>query len=365
MSPAMQELSYQLSFNTPAFLGNAQQQAQWRTPPIKALIRQWWRVVKAPKLGRDVAALRRAEAKLFGSAADDGASGSQQSKLRLRLDKWDEGTLKSWPKDELREFHPEVGRPVGTDLYLGYGPLDYDKLAKQAKLGTNKPSGLQRTALADKTSAVLKLRLPSPDAPDVEAALQLAQWFGALGSRSRNAWGSLQMERRDGPALQNLTPAALAPYLRSLRQCLALDWPHAIGSDERGPLVWLTSERATWREVMKDLARTKISFRTQAAPFPDEQPGALQPRHLMGYPVTNHAVNLTEWGRNGRLPNQLRFKLQRASSGKLRGVIVHLPCGLPSHMARGARGHIPSEPDLWQSVHRVLDEPKNQLLRLS
>jgi CRISPR-associated protein Cmr1 len=46
-------LTYQVSFNTPAFLGNAEQQAQWRTPPFKAMLRQWWRVVKAPDVGYD------------------------------------------------------------------------------------------------------------------------------------------------------------------------------------------------------------------------------------------------------------------------------------------------------------------------
>ena len=40
----MQTFHYRLSFFTPAFLGNANQQAQWRTPPLKALLRQWWRV---------------------------------------------------------------------------------------------------------------------------------------------------------------------------------------------------------------------------------------------------------------------------------------------------------------------------------
>ena len=40
----MKTFTYTLSFTTPAFLGNASQQAQWRTPPVKALLRQWWRV---------------------------------------------------------------------------------------------------------------------------------------------------------------------------------------------------------------------------------------------------------------------------------------------------------------------------------
>ena len=360
----MHELSYQLSFNTPAFLGNADQQAQWRTPPIKALIRQWWRVVKAPEVGRNVAALRSAEAQLFGSAADSGPNRSLQSKLRIRLDSWAEGKLRQWPADEPREFHPEVGRPVGTDLYLGYGPLDYDKAARQVRLGTSKSSGAQHTAIDDKARAGLRLRLPATVASEIEAALQLAQWFGTVGSRSRNAWGSLQLERRDGPALQPLTAAALAPYLRPLRQCLELDWPHTIGSDLQGPLVWLTPEHASWREVMKNLARLKIAFRTQAAPFPNVRPGVLESRHLMGYPVTHHRVELPGWGHNGRLPNQLRFKLQRMMGNQLRGVIVHLPCRLPPPLAEGARGRVPDELSLWQAVHHVLDEQKNLLSRL-
>ena len=352
----MHELNYQLSFNTPAFLGNADQQAQWRTPPIKALIRQWWRVVKAPEVGRNVDALRTAEAQLFGSAADDGPIRSLQSKLRIRLDSWADGKLRQWPIEEPREFHPEVGRPVGTELYLGYGPLDYDKAARLTRLGTSKSSGTQRTAIDERARATLRLRLPSAAVPEVEAALQLVHWFGTLGSRSRNAWGSLQLVRKDRVPVPPLTAAALAPFLRPLRHCLELDWPHAIGSDAGKPLVWLTPARLSWREVMKDLARLKIAFRTQAAPFPTERPGTLENRHLMGYPVTNHDVQLPGWGRNGRLPNQLRFKLQRVAGNQLRGVIVHLPCRLPPPLADGARGRVPDEPSLWQAVHRELDQ---------
>lgn len=44
---SMRELTYQVSFNTPAFLGNAEQQDQWRTPPFKPMLRQSWRRVRA------------------------------------------------------------------------------------------------------------------------------------------------------------------------------------------------------------------------------------------------------------------------------------------------------------------------------
>jgi CRISPR/Cas system CMR-associated protein Cmr1 (group 7 of RAMP superfamily) len=39
----MQTFSYLIRFVAPAFLGNADQDGQWRTPSIKALLRQWWR----------------------------------------------------------------------------------------------------------------------------------------------------------------------------------------------------------------------------------------------------------------------------------------------------------------------------------
>ena len=370
----MHELVYQVSFNTPAFLGNAMQQAQWRTPPFKALLRQWWRVVKAAELGYDANKLRSAEGQIFGTASDDGPNKSLQSRVRLRLEPhadddtvqaWAAGGLKQWPADEPREFHPEVGRPVGTELYLGYGPLDYDKATRQARLGTSKSSDKQRTAIADKVRMTLRMRVPEALTAEIEAAMQLAAWFGTLGSRSRNAWGSLHVEARSGTALVPLTRAALAGYTSTLRNSLKFDWPHAIGSDERGPLVWFTPERTTWREVMKDLARTKIAFRTLAAPFPNERPGALEARHLIAYPVTNHEVQLEGWKRNGRLPNQLRFKLIRTSGTKLQGVLVHLPCGLPALLSVGIRGRRPDEAALWSAVHRVLDDSKHQLTRLA
>ena len=60
-----------LQFNTPAFLGNAFQEGQWRTPPFKALLRQWWRVAYAAERGFDrvdVKTMRHEEGMLFGHA---------------------------------------------------------------------------------------------------------------------------------------------------------------------------------------------------------------------------------------------------------------------------------------------------------
>jgi CRISPR-associated protein Cmr1 len=118
----MRELAYQVSFNTPAFLGNAEQQAQWRTPPFKALLRQWWRVAKAPEVGYDYRELLKLENALFGSAGDDSGGGRSKVQLRLRLSSWDKGNLAK-VENGLPITHPEVKATPGANLYLGYGPI--------------------------------------------------------------------------------------------------------------------------------------------------------------------------------------------------------------------------------------------------
>ena len=119
----MKQLEYTISFNTPAFLGNAEQQAQWRTPPFKALIRQWWRVVKAKEFGYDHRRLREAEMRLFGAASDSGKEKSHQSLMRMRLASWEAGTLSSVPRGSMVQHSEAPGGEVGSNLYLGYGPI--------------------------------------------------------------------------------------------------------------------------------------------------------------------------------------------------------------------------------------------------
>lgn len=368
----MKQLKYKVSFTTPAFLGNAEQQAQWRTPPFKALLRQWWRVVHAPKVNYDVDDLRRDEGVLFGVAADGGDS--RQSLVRLRLDTWSVGTLNSVEQGDVVE-HPEVrdkqGNPrrIGANLYLGYGPIQ---------------SQSPRNAIKAETLATLQLLFPNDCTGELQAALQLAAWFGTLGSRSRNGWGALTFEGNGIQGFKEINIEAIRTVVQPifLSDCLRRDWPHAIGQDMQSiPLVWrllkvktdgdkqLLDSFSTWQEVMRELARIKIRFRTHFAfqgggyNTPHRKP---QERHILSYPAgAKHQVQADEWGANGRLANQIRFKVHRRGNGYA-GVIVHLPCTLPSHMACVfAPNQIPNQQMVWQEVHRLLDaERQNGLVRI-
>jgi len=342
----MHRCSYLLTFQTPAFLGNAEQQAQWRTPPIKALLRQWWRVAVARGIDYDVPRLRKREAALFGTAADDGDS--RQSRIRLRLSGWEMGQLKEWPRVGTVP-HPEVNEgktPVGGDLYLGFGPLEYNKASRNTALKTG-------CAIQAGASANLHLAFSEEHADEITQALWLMDRYGTLGGRSRNGWGSLSLAPAD--------EAKRTPPTRDWQQALELDWPHALGSDKRGVLAWQTQPFDDWRKLIQALARLKIGLRTQFkfttgkdAPRPEE-------RHWLAYPVTHHSVRT--WGNNARLPNTLRFKVRPAPSdpGKLVGVVFHMPCKPPPAFAPD----VTAITAVWQKVHAFLDAPAQQLTRIA
>src|SRR5690554_2482585 len=159
----MQQLTYTLIFITPAFLGNAEQKGQWRTPPIKALLRQWWRVAVAEQHNFDVDALRTEEARLFGTAADGGSS--QKSQVRIRLDDWSLGGLDQVPCIGQVELGKNRGSAV---LYAGYGPVEF----KKQKLRLKNP------AIQAGAQAPLRIAFPDEFAAEMEQTLALMDACG-------------------------------------------------------------------------------------------------------------------------------------------------------------------------------------------
>lgn len=349
----MKSAQFKLLLLSPAFLGDAHQSGVWRTPPIKALLREWWRVAAAPESGYDHRSLRETEGLLFGNAwlEPDADKNSRfcKSRVRMALERWDEGKMRTWVTQDPQVPHSEVhdregrSRPVGSQLYLGYGPLTFQK---GTKIKAN-------AALQAGETNTLDLAWPEADTDAIAHTLQLIDWFGTLGGRSRNGWGSLSL------GLEPLATghALLTAVVRELKACLKLDWPHAIGSDNKGPLVWESKDSfADWKVAMTFLARTKIGFRTSLkfeGGEPHRQP---QKRHVLAYPVTHHKVS--GWGNETRLANQIRFKLVSTEGNKLKARIYHTP-----HKSPLAIGNI-DELAVWQQIHRWLDDPQNKLTRL-
>jgi CRISPR-associated protein Cmr1 len=290
--------------------------------------------------------MRREEGLLFGNAWLSHWENSHEvadhckSVVRLRLGRWDQGGLESWQRLEQKTvFHPETQQTkfqVGPHAYLAFGPLDGRK-------GTQ----LKRdAAIQAEESATLSLAYPEESATLIDQALWLMHRYGSVGGRSRNGWGSYELTPVNGtPPLSGKLP------LRNWCACLDRDWPHAIGHDEKAPLIWQTTEHDDWQQLMRTLAIIKIGLRTQFV-FPSVKPPhpSPLPRHWLSYPITHHTT--TAFDRNARLPNSLRFKVRRQGEKKLVGVIFHMPCLPPAAFSP----HRAAIEKTWKTVYDLLDE---------
>jgi CRISPR-associated protein Cmr1 len=380
------ELKYILRLNTPAFLGDAFQKGQWRTPPFKALLRQWWRVIKACELLKNGnnpenlhSEVREAEGKLFGHAWLEDSKGKKwamQSRIEMRLKSWEQGQLEKLKPSEKKIHHKEVNFPIDPFLYLGYGPIEYDKPTKGIRL-KNPP------AIRENSSnlwTLLGKTISNGESREIEEAMKLIHLFGTIGGRSRNGWGSLILQSRNGQELPELSKILdknntqsrkwLSDYSRDLSNALDFDWCHAIGRDEKGLLFWRSKkEFPSWGEAMRHLAEVKIKLRTQFH-FKGAGPHfSLCDRQILAYPVTKHLLDQWEKENGKKKPsrsaNQLFFKVHRVGSGFV-PIIVHLPHGIPKTLEEklnpaDKNGLGKREEDVWKKVHKVLDQEMQRL----
>ncbi len=359
----IKKLEYEVRFLTPAFLGNAEQNGQWRTPPFKALLRHWWRVAYAADHGFevDIERMRREEGVLFGNAwlsKPDNPKKPDYSKslVRLRISCWDKGKLRTWQGLEQDSVqHPETQRTnyrVGPHAYLGYGPLDARGGTRMAKE--------RKSAINVGESAVLSLayrsyhqcseiqQILTDNLDRIPVSFWLMDRYGSVGGRSRNGWGSIALTSHGDLRLSEFNAAK---FSRHWQEALELDWPHALGRDDSGLLVWETRTLNDWKTLMRELAVIKIGLRTQFV-FPNERSTHrdIEPRHYLSYPITNHRTN--RWKGDMRLPNSLRFKVRETPEGELKGVIFHVPCKPPEKVKQNQEMLLKT----WQAVHELLDE---------
>jgi len=347
----MEVRRYDVRFNTPAFLGNADQSGQWRTPPFKAALRQWWRVAVAKKFDYDHHKMRKAEGLLFGHAwldSDVSENGEKvsgrKSLIRIRLNQWDMGKMDKWVSDP-KISHPEVNNPLGGHLYLGYGALSY----KQGSTFLGSKDNAHK-AIKEQSAAVVKIAAPETAMKDLDVAMQLMNLYGTLGGRSRNGWGSVSITGGE-PLPENDLMNTISPN-KTLDWCLEREWATAIGRDENGIFAWKTGCFSSWEKLMTELAKIKIDIRTHFKFTTDNNAPSPELRHWLSYPVTHHSVK--SWG-NSRLPNSLRFKIRRNEKGQLYGVVFHMPCLPPKGFGANKQELI----ELWEKVHDLLDKQGN------
>lgn len=333
----MEELRLTVEFLTPTFLGGADQNAELRAAPFKNLLRQWWRVAVGSRYATPETLLA-AEGDLFGSVLDENEAST--SRVRLALTPVEASFLLSEKGIFFGKTpHPEVkgGMAVENALYLGFGPI------------TLKNS---KRYIAPGSKANLLLSFPREEKAHMVDLLHYIDAFGAIGSRSRNGWGSLSLSG-EGFAKKDVQSFATAPVSQLVNDIEGKQYPSLLGADSKGVLCWeVVMPKGDWKAAMQSLAETYMTLRTKI----NIKPQGLKQRHLLGYPVTNHS--LTEWGgNNGRMPSQLRLMVKRSPEDQLVGRILHLPHCLPED--KPWKNSLGPPFEIWKSVHALLDANKH------
>jgi CRISPR-associated protein Cmr1 len=372
----MKQLEYTIRFNTPAFLGNAEQQAQWRTPPFKALIRQWWRVVKAKEYGYKHVDVRQHEGDLFGNAWLSDGNGTplhRKSRVALRLTQWRCGNVTSqdWPGGAMESVTTtrDGKGSVRADVYLGFGPVSPEKRKERRPITIRGAIGRdEENTLQLLPERLEKLKPSEQDMKSVRDAIQLMAWFGTLGSRSRNGWGALAISAKgETPVVSTFpdkTDALLTRIGREWTRCLELDWPHALGYAGDKPLLWVSRPYPDWRKVMGCLANIRVEVRAVAKTF--SGPDSIGGIHLLGYPAGDKWT-LRQFSKGqprrehqeGRLATQLRFKVVQKAEG-LVGMIFHMPHRFPDELMSRLNNDQQAwlrinEREVWSEIHSALN----------
>jgi CRISPR-associated protein Cmr1 len=297
-----------MRFLTPAFLGNAEQSAQWRTPPIKALLRQWWRVVWAAEHGfrNETAAMRHEEGLLFGHAwlendrfERDGrqvTTAARKSLVRVRLEGSDDAG--AW------SLGTQSGvAPVPTTIDAGYAWFGL------IRRGNGLPD--RKAIRADGREAVRTLALAFPDehAGRMETVMRFVSQFGQLGSRSRGGWGSFQLFD-----IRPFSDTELKRYAQPLDACLEHDWPMSFCLDTKGLCYWESqSAFQTWDRAMLQGAQERRRVRSTLKSVEGKDL-----RAVLGFAST------------GRMPSPLRWRVVQLPNKQLVMRVFAMPTLIPA-----------------------------------
>jgi CRISPR-associated protein Cmr1 len=334
MRVPMKTLEYTITFNTPAFLGNAEQSAQWRTPPFKALLRQWWRVVFASRPGSavDLESMRREEGRLFGNASLSHKEGSKviadhsKSLVRIRLSN-PKGS-EAWSLGTQQGVSP---LQTGEDTsYAWFGLVNRGKgAADRSGIKAMHPEGCRQ----------LRLAVPLDDLDELTDTLMLINAFGLMGSRSRGGWGALSVD-----GIEKMKPSNMARYARELADCLRSDWAMSLAKDANGLCVWESvADFESWDKAMRFIAFRRKSVRTALK--------AADLRAALGFAT-----------RSGRMPSPLRWKVLPSSNGKLVVRVFAMPHRIPDN----AGTSLSSEKlaTAWNLVIREFDASNSDFQRI-
>lgn len=212
---------------TPLFGGGvAPQEADPVTPirgtSIRGQLRFWWRACRGGRFGGDLAAMREAEAALWGAASTPGRP--TVSRISIEAD--------APPvADRFQAFTVQEGKKPGSKTIVpDHRIAAYAGFPLQPEYRTAFPGMDTAKVMASGYEFSLTIAYLRDDEEDIEAALWAWETFGGIGGRTRRGFGALQLIKRGE---HRVVPPLVEEVEQAIRKGLAIHvvsgpWPQGV-----------------------------------------------------------------------------------------------------------------------------------------
>lgn len=343
-----EKISLDCTILTPMFLGNADQHAALSAAPVKAALRYWWRVSGVHNAENPEELLKK-ESCLFGSADEKFG----KSKVSVLMKGYLSESKENIPTGDVKNVKFRLGNisNLNVFVYLGMGIIDF-------RQNNDKMIKIDNDRSYFKPESVFKIEIISPKKSSVlyeelVKSIFLLSEFGALGSRSRNGWGSIQVS-------SNIDRERLFKELlniaKPMKSCFSVDYPHCLGKDAQGRIsIWQSEGKSSWQECMADFGSIYGNLRKI---FPTKgKMGLLGDRLLLGYPIPKPIPHIAGW-QGARFSSPLRFVVKKTDNRFIYRV-VHVPALIPKDLNQNNQKEIwipDHQKNFWDTVHKHLDD---------
>ncbi|WP_106004587.1 type III-B CRISPR module RAMP protein Cmr1 [Neomoorella humiferrea] len=315
----MQDIILTCEVLTPMFLGGADaREPELRAPSIKGVLRFWWRALH----GFDPL-LKTKEGSIFGSAGEH----AQKSRITLRIE--GEDLTPYITKEPLpRHTYQVKGHELNILEYLAYGTYIYNRMQRRNEF--------YRAYIKPGYSFNLIVKTDNEvDLLEFFLALQYFCWFGSLGAKARNGFGSFKVKNVKGhlPAGEKIDLTSLpgASSLASFKQYTGIPKFSAFSHGAR--LFRTRQDHSTWDTCLAELGHAYRHARLSLEP-----PHSYKRRQYIGAPLIVNQKQQSRLARHAK-PYFLRV---HEWQGRYTGYILYLP----SRYCTGLAGEIPGNLNL-------------------
>lgn len=286
------ELSFEIEFITPTFLGGADGNAEIRTAPFKTGIRYWWRVLYGAKYGNKI---KEVEDEIFGST-------DKASNVQILFS----GMNKNIPT--MKEGFP-IGKkinvtskgktfPINILDYLAYGKYEYVKGNGNVYNSTYIVPGSRI-----KVSVLIK---KTEFDSEIKDALKMFILYGNVGSRSRNGFGS--MDTSDLKCIK---------FSKNVKLSDVKEFP-VLSKQTR---TFRTKQGYDkWEDALSELGIIYKEARNSL-----ESRHSYEKRGLVSRPIEVKGESIPDNIKKGRIPKFCYMFLDKNKEGKYTGHIMCLP----------------------------------------